>query len=64
MRAVDSNGSRRRSGAAMLEPHLWLGICLLLLPVFSMADEKTAADYFVESLPGQPEGPLLTMHAG
>lgn len=24
----------------------------------------TAADYFVDSLPGQPEGPPLKMHAG
>lgn len=26
--------------------------------------EKTQADYFVQSLPGAPEGPLLKMHAG
>lgn len=26
--------------------------------------EKTAADYFVHSLPGAPAGPLLKMHAG
>ncbi|KAK0653412.1 Pheromone-processing carboxypeptidase kex1 [Lasiodiplodia hormozganensis] len=26
--------------------------------------EKTAADYFVHSLPGAPPGPLLKMHAG
>jgi carboxypeptidase D len=25
---------------------------------------KTAADYFVHSLPGQPDGPLVKMHAG
>ncbi|KAL8827707.1 MAG: hypothetical protein Q9170_006906 [Blastenia crenularia] len=25
---------------------------------------KTASSYFVDSLPGQPDGPLLTMHAG
>jgi carboxypeptidase D len=25
---------------------------------------KTAADYFVHSLPGAPDGPLLKMHAG
>ena len=25
---------------------------------------KTASDYYVRSLPGQPEGPLLWMHAG
>ncbi|KAI9789677.1 MAG: Cell death protease [Peltula sp. TS41687] len=26
--------------------------------------DKTAADYFVRSMPGAPEGPLLKMHAG
>ena len=26
--------------------------------------DKSAADYYVHSLPGQPEGPLLKMHAG
>lgn len=26
--------------------------------------EKTAADYYVRSLPGAPDGPLLKMHAG
>lgn len=25
---------------------------------------QSAADYYVGSLPGQPEGPLLKMHAG
>jgi hypothetical protein len=32
------------------------------LPI-ALAD-KTAADYFVHSLPGAPDGPLLKMHAG
>jgi len=26
--------------------------------------DKTAADYYVHSLPGAPAGPLLKMHAG
>jgi carboxypeptidase D len=44
-----------------------LAVCSLLLlsaliPV-ALAG-KTAADYFVHSLPGAPEGPLLKMHAG
>lgn len=43
-----------------------LSICGLLsiamLPATAVAD-KTAADYFVHSLPGAPE-PLLKMHAG
>lgn len=30
----------------------------------SAAAEKTQADYFIHELPGQPEGPLLKMHAG
>jgi carboxypeptidase D len=31
----------------------------------SVSADKTAADYFVHSLPGAPEGvPLLKMHAG
>jgi carboxypeptidase D len=28
------------------------------------AKPVTAGDYFVKSLPGQPEGPLIKMHAG
>lgn len=39
-----------------------MGILLGSMPVVSA---KTAADYFVHSLPGAPEGqPLLKMHAG
>lgn len=42
-------------------------VCALLsltsLPSAAAA-EKTAADYFVHSLPGAPDGPLLKMHAG
>jgi carboxypeptidase D len=39
---------------------------LLSLSAFIPATlaDKTAADYFVHSLPGAPEGPLLKMHAG
>ncbi|KAK2781028.1 Cell death protease [Onygenales sp. PD_12] len=41
----------------------WLTTCLVLAnPVSVVA--KSAADYFIHSLPGQPEGPLLKMHAG
>ncbi|KAI4126035.1 MAG: hypothetical protein LQ338_003974 [Usnochroma carphineum] len=42
---------------------IWLVAWLLLLPAATVA-EKSAADYFVTSLPGQPDGPLLKMHAG
>lgn len=38
-------------------------VFLLLRSVFVAAD-KTAADYYVKSLPGAPDGPLLKMHAG
>ncbi|KAI4172224.1 MAG: hypothetical protein LQ343_003659 [Gyalolechia ehrenbergii] len=41
---------------------LWLIAWILLLAENVAA--KSAADYFVDSLPGQPDGPLLTMHAG
>ena len=43
----------------------WL-LCLLVffLGGTVVVGDKTAADYFVKSLPGQPEGPLLKMHAG
>lgn len=36
---------------------------MAMLPSLGTAD-KTAADYFVHSLPGAPKGPLLKMHAG
>ena len=37
-------------------------LSIAMLPAATIAD-KTAADYFVHSLPGAPE-PLLKMHAG
>ncbi|KAI9801377.1 MAG: Cell death protease [Sarcosagium campestre] len=40
-----------------------LACSLMLTPLMVWAD-KTAADYFVHSLPGAPDGPLLKMHAG
>ncbi|KAI1611022.1 carboxypeptidase D [Exophiala viscosa] len=42
--------------------HCLLGF--LLLTACPVQADKTAADYFVHSLPGQPDGPLLKMHAG
>lgn len=36
-------------------------LSLLLSPLVSAS---SAADYYVHSLPGAPEGPLLKMHAG
>ena len=41
-----------------------LAILVLLSWLLQAVSAKTAADYFVKSLPGQPDGPLLTMHAG
>ena len=40
-------------------------ICGLLLQVWqAVAADKNAGDYYIKSLPGQPDGPLLKMHAG
>jgi carboxypeptidase D len=42
-----------------------LGLLGILSAVPAVHAEKSAADYFVHSLPGAPEGkPLLKMHAG
>lgn len=41
---------------------VWLCMSLLLYHVAAL--ERTAADYYVQSLPGQPAGELLKMHAG
>lgn len=43
---------------------LTCGILLLSSAELGATAEKTAADYFVRSLPGAPDGPLLRMHAG
>ena len=42
---------------------LWLSFLCLSTALRGIA-AKTAADYYVSSMPGQPAGPLLTMHAG
>lgn len=54
--------SSRRRATSWLPAQLWalLGLSLSV----SIAEAKSAADYFVQSLPGQPDGPLLKMHAG
>ncbi|MCJ1369482.1 Cell death protease [Loxospora ochrophaea] len=59
MYLFDSRLSSWSRGSVLLS----LQLCLLLRPSTSVA-AKTAADYYVHSLPGQPEGPLLKMHAG
>jgi len=43
--------------------HWGLAVICCSLLAGARAD-TTAADYFVQSLPGQPDGPLLKMHAG
>lgn len=43
-------------------PYILATICTHV--VLFVSCEKTAADYYVARLPGQPEGPLLKMHAG
>lgn len=42
---------------------LWTCLEVLVCSPAS-ATGKSAADYYVKSLPGQPDGPLLNMHAG
>jgi carboxypeptidase D len=39
-------------------------LAVMSLTIPTSALEKTQADYFVSSLPGQPAGELLKMHAG
>ncbi|KGO46456.1 Peptidase S10, serine carboxypeptidase [Penicillium expansum] len=50
--------STTKGGAAAM---LLSALSLLLSPLVSAS---SAADYYVHSLPGAPEGPLLKMHAG
>ena len=40
------------------------GLLPLLLWAYMISAEKKASDYYVHSLPGAPDGPLLKMHAG
>lgn len=39
-------------------------LSVLLFSTVDSVSAKSAADYYVHSLPGAPEGPLLKMHAG
>ncbi|KAL3490893.1 Alpha/Beta hydrolase protein [Aspergillus germanicus] len=55
--------SAGRSWVSLPTLSTWaLSLYLLLNPVAVTA--QSAADYYVSSLPGAPEGPLLKMHAG
>ena len=62
MRAAIWGHQRRGPPIVALLSPLWLAFCLLLEHV--TAQGKSAADYYVKSLPGQPAGSLLKMHAG
>jgi carboxypeptidase D len=67
MRVFSGPCGRRSASAGAFTAKLSTAICgilsLAMLPSLAAA-EKSAADYFVHSLPGAPEGPLLKMHAG
>lgn len=61
MARIDS-GLDRRKGSWLTAWSFWVMAAVLFgVP---LASAKTQADYFVKSLPGQPDGPLLKMHAG
>lgn len=53
---------RRKPLSTSVILQLWISLCLFICN--TIAADKTAADYYVHSLPGQPAGPLLKMHAG
>ena len=61
-----SRGSRRSRPSGVRWKHLPAVITALALPWAApvAAADKSAGDYFVHSLPGAPDGPLVKMHAG
>ncbi|KAK5100888.1 Cell death protease [Exophiala xenobiotica] len=56
------NLDRRKSRVPGLSL-IWL-LALFIWALPAAWAEKTAADYYVKSMPGAPKGPLLKMHAG
>ncbi|EON62702.1 hypothetical protein W97_01926 [Coniosporium apollinis CBS 100218] len=62
MQFLTPPSSKRRLCASVTALVWTLFTTLAWLPIAGA--DKTAADYFVHSMPGQPEGPLLKMHAG
>lgn len=56
-------GSSNRTKSAVLAVSSW-ALSLLFLLSSNLVAAKSAADYYVRSLPGAPDGPLLKMHAG
>lgn len=53
-------------GDAFISVVSWTLLLFLFNPLlgFAKSSDKSAADYYVHSLPGAPEGPQLKMHAG
>lgn len=64
MARLNSTHNQPVSAASWLTRLLPWAVAALLALSSPATAEKTAADYYVDSLPGQPEGPLLKMHAG
>ncbi|KAL9102598.1 MAG: hypothetical protein Q9163_002278 [Psora crenata] len=63
MVSADVDSHQRPSIQFLVCPSIWLSLWLLLMST-TFVEAKTSADYFVKSIPGQPDGQLLTMHAG
>jgi len=57
-------GSRKGTSALSLSSMTTWALSLLLSYSVDSVFAKSAADYYVRSLPGAPDGPLLKMHAG
>jgi hypothetical protein len=55
---------RRKDGGSITWATWLLALTLLITPLVSAQKQKTQSDYFVKSLPGQPDAPLRKMHAG
>lgn len=61
---MDISGGAVRKGDFWKVPGWLVTLILVVNLLSSVIADKSAADYYVTALPGQPEGPLLTMHAG
>ncbi|KKK14367.1 hypothetical protein P175DRAFT_0498927 [Aspergillus ochraceoroseus IBT 24754] len=56
--------SRSKDGAPSSRSISTWAVSLLFLLNIASVSAQSAADYYVRSLPGAPDGPLLKMHAG
>lgn len=63
-RMAPGSFSRHSGGGSGSLFSSYFSALLLLLLNPTAISAQTAADYYVKSLPGAPEGPLLKMHAG